>query len=77
MSRHALHELKGLGYLISAVSVAMLAVVNSSSAHKSVLLSVCLLGGAATSVIGMFCRWLSYELEKRMKESDRRAPGRK
>lgn len=77
MSRHALHELKGLGYLISAVSVAMLAVVSWSSAHKSVLLTVCLLGGAATSVIGMFCRWLSYELEKRMKESDRRAPGRK
>jgi len=24
--------------------------------------------GAATSIIGMFCRWLSYELEKRMEE---------
>jgi hypothetical protein len=28
----------------------------------------CLLGGAATSIAGMFCRWLSYETEKRRGE---------
>jgi len=38
------------------------------SASKSPLLIACLLGGAATSVIGMFCRWLSYEIEKRQEE---------
>ncbi|CDX62350.1 hypothetical protein MPL3365_70419 [Mesorhizobium plurifarium] len=35
---------------------------------ESPLLTACLLGGAATSIIGMFCRWLSYEIEKRQEE---------
>jgi hypothetical protein len=27
-----------------------------------------LLGGAATSIVGMVCRWLIYEIEKRQEE---------
>lgn len=67
MSPASLHRLKGADYLISSISVALLAVVSWSSAQKSVLLTICLLAGAATSVIGMFCRWLSYEIDKRQK----------
>lgn len=57
-----------MGYLISTLSVGLLAVVGWSNARKDALLTVCLLTGAATSIIGMFCRWLSYELEKRVEE---------
>ncbi|RWA66102.1 hypothetical protein EN836_26765 [Mesorhizobium sp. M1C.F.Ca.ET.193.01.1.1] len=65
MTRPSLHLLKGAGYLVSTVSVALLAVVSWSSASQSPVLTACLLGGAATSIVGMFCRWLSYEIEKR------------
>ena len=68
MNRASLHLLKGIGYLISTVSVMLLAIVSWSSASRSPLLIACLLGGAATSIVGMFCRWLSYEIEKRRKE---------
>ncbi|MEI9431082.1 hypothetical protein [Mesorhizobium sp. Cs1299R1N3] len=65
MTTASLHLLKGVGYLISTASVVLLAIVSWSSASESPLLVVCLLVGAAASVIGMFCRWLSYEIEKR------------
>ncbi|MEI9417751.1 hypothetical protein [Mesorhizobium sp. Cs1321R2N1] len=65
MTTASLHLLKGVGYLISTASVVLLAIVSWSSASKSPLLVVCLLVGAAASVMGMFCRWLSYEIEKR------------
>jgi hypothetical protein len=68
MARTSPHALKGVGYLISTVSVILLAIVSWSSASKSSLLIACLLGGAAASIAGMFCRWLSYEMEKRQKE---------
>ncbi|WP_192257803.1 hypothetical protein [Mesorhizobium silamurunense] len=68
MTRPALHLLKGIGYLVSTVSVALLAAVSWSSASQSPVLIACLLGGAATSIVGMFCRWLSYEIEKRQEE---------
>lgn len=67
MSPSSLHKLKGAGYLISSLSVFLLAIVSWSSAQKSVLLTACLLGGAATSLVGMCCRWLSYEIEKRQR----------
>lgn len=63
-----MHRLKNFGYLVSTISVILLAIVSWSSAQKSALLTACLLGGAATSILGMFCRWLSYEIEKRRKE---------
>ncbi len=67
MTSSALHRLKGFGYLISTVSVFLLAAESWSNAQKSILLTALLLGGAAASIIGMFCRWLSYEIEKRQK----------
>ncbi|MEI9405562.1 hypothetical protein [Mesorhizobium argentiipisi] len=66
MTRSSLHPLKGAGYLISTVSMILLATVSWDSALKSP--TACLLGGATTSIIGMFCRWLSYEIEKRQEE---------
>jgi hypothetical protein len=57
-----------MGYLISTLSVGLLAVVGWSNARKDALLTVCLLTGAANSIIGMFCRWLSYELENAWKK---------
>ncbi|MDX8468877.1 hypothetical protein RFM26_24520 [Mesorhizobium sp. VK23B] len=68
MARSSLHLLKGIGYSISTVSVMLLAIVSWGSASKSPLLIACLLGGATTSMIGMFCRWLSYEVEKRQEK---------
>ncbi|TIT12385.1 MAG: hypothetical protein E5W74_09880 [Mesorhizobium sp.] len=54
--------------LISTVSVILLVIVSWSSASQSPLLVACLLGGAATSIAGMFCRWLSYQIEKRLND---------
>jgi hypothetical protein len=65
MTRNALHRLKGLGYFISSTSVFLLAAVSWNGAHKSGVLTACLIAGAVTSIIGMFLRWLTYEIEKR------------
>lgn len=69
MTKNALHSLKGFGYFVSSVSVFLLVAVSWSSARKSTLLTVLLIAGAATSIIGMFCRWLTYEIEKRKTKS--------
>jgi hypothetical protein len=65
MTKTSLHVLKGVGYLISTASVILLAIVSWSSASNSPVLTVCLLAGGASSIVGMFCRWLTYEIEKR------------
>ncbi|WP_155772408.1 MULTISPECIES: hypothetical protein [Mesorhizobium] len=65
MTKAALQMLKGVGYLISTLSVVLLAIVSWKSASQSPLLVACLLGGAASSIAGMFCRWLTYEIERR------------
>lgn len=65
MTKNGLHRLKGFGYLTSSVSVFLLAAVSWSSAQKSMLLTALLIAGGTTSIIGMFCRWLTYEIEKR------------
>lgn len=62
--------LKTFGYLISTVSVVLLAIVSWPKAKESPLLIACLIGGAVTSMIGMFCRWLSYQVEERRKRLD-------
>lgn len=62
-----MHRLKSFGYFISTISVVLLAVVSWPKAKDSSILMACLLGGAATSIVGMFCRWLSYEIEERRK----------
>ena len=59
--------IKTSGYLISTVSVVLLGVVSWKKASEDPLLMACLLGGMATSVVGMFLRWLSYQIEERRK----------
>ena len=68
MTKASLHILKGMGYLVSTLSVVLLAIVSWSSASDSPLLVACLLIGAAASIAGMFCRWLTYEVEKRKED---------
>ena len=68
MTKASLHILKGMGYLVSTLSVVLLAIVSWSSASDSPLLVACLLIGAAASIVGMFCRWLTYEVEKRKED---------
>lgn len=60
-----MHSLKSIGYLVSTVSVVLLAIVSWPKAQQSPVLLSCLVGGAITSIVGMFCRWLSYEIEER------------
>lgn len=70
MTKPSLHMLKGVGYLISTTSVILLAIVSwSSASSKSYVLTACLVGGAVLSIIGMFCRWLTYEIEKRREKN--------
>ncbi|MBJ6133802.1 hypothetical protein JAU75_13230 [Ochrobactrum sp. Q0168] len=68
MNPNSLHKLKGVGYLVSTLSVFLLALVSWASAQKSILLTICLISGAATSIVGMFCRWLSYQIEKKQRK---------
>jgi len=58
------HFIKSCGYAISTVSVALLGFVSWQNASQHALLKLCLVMGMATSVIGMFLRWLSYALEE-------------
>ena len=62
--------LKTVGYLISTVSVILLAIVAWPRAKESPILLACLIGGALASMIGMLFRWLSYEIEERAKNSE-------
>ena len=64
-----MHHVKSLGYFISTISVILLASVSWSKAQANPLMLACLAGGAVTSIIGMFCRWLSYEIEQRRKST--------
>jgi hypothetical protein len=67
--------LKTLGYLISTLSVILLAIVSWKATASEPLLRGCLIAGALASVLGMFCRWLSYELEKKHRRSAERRGG--
>ena len=74
-----MHMLKTFGYLISTVSVILLGIVAWPKAAADPLLLTCLIGGMLASILGMFCRWLSYDIEKRRKgeiEHDRKGGGR-
>ena len=64
-----MHRIKSFGYLISTFSVILLSIVSWSKAKEQPILMICLISGAVTSIIGMFCRWLSYEIEERRKKS--------
>ena len=70
--------LKGLGYLVSTVSVMLLGIVSWSSASEHPVLLMCMIGGMATSVLGMTLRWISHcweQKEKRLREESA-APAR-
>jgi hypothetical protein len=56
--------LKTVGYLISTLSVALLTLVAWQTVAHNSFLRTCLLIGAATSIIGMLCRWYSYRLDE-------------
>jgi hypothetical protein len=51
--------LKGYGYLVSIVSVFLLAVPALKSAQESSLMAICLILGMIASIIGMGIRWLA------------------
>ncbi|HKX22112.1 MAG TPA: hypothetical protein VJM81_02430 [Rhizorhapis sp.] len=69
--------IKTLGYVVSIVSVVLLAIVSWKSAHESGWLTFALFGGVATSVSGMGLRWVSHfmahreEAERKMKEQNK------
>ena len=59
--------LKTLGYLISTASVLLLGAVAWSSAAEHPPLLLALIAGMATSIAGMFLRWLSFLREQKAK----------
>lgn len=56
-------HLKTAGYLVSSVSVLLLGWVAWPGAAKAGLAPALVLGMAA-SIVGMGCRWWSYEMER-------------
>lgn len=56
------------GYAISCVSVLLLGLTAWQGAQKAGLTPALILG-MVTSIVGMACRWFSYEVEKRRKAS--------
>jgi hypothetical protein len=58
------NRIKTSGYLVSTLSVVLLGIVSWKAAQESPLLMACLLGGMAASMLGMFLRWLSYQIDK-------------
>ena len=61
--------IKTVGYLISSVSVLLLGLVAWDGAKDKPLLTICLVMGMATSITGMFCRWLSYQQKEKPPQS--------
>ena len=59
--------LKGLGYLVSTVSVLLLGILSWKSASEQPLLRLCLILGMLASIAGMALRWLSHRLEQKQK----------
>ncbi|WP_195908460.1 hypothetical protein [Novosphingobium sp. Gsoil 351] len=59
-----LSRLKGAGYLVSTLSVLLLAIVSWESAAAKPLLLACLVGGVCASIGGMALRWMSHCRER-------------
>lgn len=57
--------LKTCGYLVSTLSVVLLAIPSLKAASEQPILFVALIGGMIASMAGMFMRWLSYEQQTR------------
>jgi hypothetical protein len=66
-------DLKGMGYLTSTGSVALLGAVSWKSASQHPLTLTCLLLGMLLSVAGMMLRWRSHRLDQ--KKKDKRESG--
>lgn len=64
--------IKTCGYLVSIISVVLLAIVAWPGASKDPLLAAALVVGAVASVLGMGLRWLSYWIEERRKAAANR-----
>jgi hypothetical protein len=60
--------IKGLGYLVSSLSVVLLGIVAWKSASEQPLLFACLIGGMLASIAGMTMRWISHRIEQRDKQ---------
>ena len=56
--------MKGFGYLVSIVSVILLGSAAWKGASEDPVLRLCLLGGMATSVLGMALRYFSYRRDE-------------
>lgn len=69
-------DLKGMGYLTSTASVALLGTVSCQSAMKSRWLMAGLILGMLLSVAGMMLRWRSHRMEQKEKDRTRPPPGR-
>jgi hypothetical protein len=61
--------LKGLGYLVSTLSVILLGIVAWKSASEQPLLFLCLILGMLASILGMGLRWTSHRLEQKKKDA--------
>jgi hypothetical protein len=66
---------KGLGYLVSAISVILLGIVAWKSASEQPLLFACLILGMAASIIGMGLRWISHRIDQKDKARIEREAG--
>ena len=60
---------KGLGYLVSTISVLLLGIVAWKGAKDDPLLLACLIAGMVASVAGMSLRWLSHRLGEKEKKA--------
>jgi hypothetical protein len=60
-------RIKGGGYLLSTISVFLLAIPGWKSAMEHPPMMLALLGGMALSIGGMALRWLSHRREMRAK----------
>ena len=60
--------MKGAGYLVSSVSVLLLAVSPLKTAMEDPWLMFCLAGGVVLSIAGMALRYLSHRRDQREKE---------
>jgi hypothetical protein len=60
-------QVKGAGYLISSVSVLLLAVSPLKTAKDDPLLLFCLAGGVILSIVGMALRYLSHRRDQQEK----------
>lgn len=61
--------MKGIGYLISTVSVLLLATVAWQSTVQDQQLRIYLVAGVVTAIIGMIFRYASHERDRRERAS--------